>query len=67
MAKVIADHHGAMIDYTVEAETKEEVEDAIDRIERAYNPWGYGTAFWPPEQRADGSWICRGHRSSSCD
>lgn len=67
MAKVTAEHTGGEVRYTVEGHDLVEVEDAVDRIERAYHPMGYGTGFWPPEQRSDGSWICHGHRSASCE
>lgn len=67
MAKVTADNRGVETLYTVEADDLTEVEDAIDRIEGAYHPMGYGTHFHRPEQRADGSWICHGYRANSCD
>lgn len=67
MAKVISDNRGGSTAYVIEGGSREEIEDAIDRIEHAYHPLGYGTSFTPPEQRADGSWICRGSRLNSCD
>jgi len=67
MAKVTVNHRGSEIDYVIEDNDLAEVEDAIDRIERNYHPVGYGTSFRKPEQRADGSWISRGHRWTSCD
>jgi hypothetical protein len=67
MASVSARTTMGTTEYTIEADELEEVEDAIARIVRSYHPMGYGTHFHRPEQRADGSWVARGHRANSCD
>jgi hypothetical protein len=58
---------GFQTTYRIEADELEELEDAIERIERNFHPLGYGTTFDKPEQRADGSWVVSGYRYNSCD
>lgn len=67
MAQVTAVKSGGQTRYVIEDHAKQEVEDAIERIERSYHPLGYGTTFEVPEQRADGSWVAHGYRANSCD
>jgi hypothetical protein len=58
---------GNRTDYTVIG-TRDEVEEAIDRILANYHPLGYGTTFNPPRP-ADASGIitAHGYRYNSCD
>lgn len=67
MAKTTAHKTLGTTEYEVVGDDLDDVEDEIARIERNYHPVGYGTSFHKPEQRADGSWIARGHRFNSCD
>ena len=66
-ATVDAHSDGSFTSYVIEADTEEEITDAIVRIERAYHPLGYGTHFDPPQRREDSRWISRGSRANSCD
>lgn len=54
-------------DYRIEGDSREEVEDAVFKVELRFHPLGYGTTFRTPEQRADGSWVVSGYRYNSCD
>ena len=44
-----------------------EITEAIDRIEKAFHPAGYGTSFTEPREVQPNVWRVEGDRSNSCD
>lgn len=55
-----------MIDFDMAEDTLEALQKKIDEYKRQYNPLGYGTTIFQPQQHGQ-KWIARIVRSESCD
>ena len=51
----------------IEAHYKRDLDREVERIYRAYHPFGYNTYFHTPQRREGGGWEVRGHRALTCD
>ena len=66
MLDVQTNSDGRRTNYVITG-SKEQVEQAIERVERAYHPLGYGTTFRPLSEIEPGKWSASGYRYNSCD
>lgn len=51
----------------IEAHYRRDLDRAVEKIYRAWPPFGYGTYFHEPRRREGGGWEVRGHRALTAD
>jgi len=55
-----------MIDFEMAEDTLEELQKKLEDYKSRYDPRGYGTTIWQPQQHGE-KWVARIVRSESCD